>query len=150
MKVEDRADYKYKPEFGDIVYNIMKQGGSIVGAAAHLGVSRQVLYLWANDPNKPEFQEKWVLAQEARQAYWEEIGRLGATGALPKFNASSWIHIMKCLFKDEWRDSVHTEIDINSRNKLTEEQIMIQQAFEVHLHLYNKHIILKMYHLLNK
>ncbi len=37
------------------------------------------------------------------QAYWEEIGRLGAIGQLPVFDAEAWMLIMKTRFG--WQDN---------------------------------------------
>lgn len=60
---------KYSAEYCETARAMLKEGKSVTQFAAHIGVSRSTVYLWAT--NNQEFSDALSLGQEFSEAYWE-------------------------------------------------------------------------------
>ena len=69
MNIED----KYKPEYCEIAYLLMKNGKSKIRVCAELGICKQTLYNWAD--RHPEFKKALEIGVTASEAYWEDLGQ---------------------------------------------------------------------------
>ena len=61
---------KYSPEVGEVVFDLMDDGLSVVQVARKLNVSRSTIYKWAEDNS--EFSDTLTRAREASEAFWED------------------------------------------------------------------------------
>lgn len=94
------------PELQEQVLAQMKEGFSLEAAAGGIGVSRETIHRWM-DAN-PEFRDAVGAGRTSARKWWENVGRGGATGALPKFNYQAWMFSMKNMFK--WQDATRVEV----------------------------------------
>ena len=101
---------KYKPEFCERVVEIASQGKGKAEIAFELGVDRDTLREWAKA--KPEFSVAIKKAYEAALVWWEKKGREGTVGEIEGFNSTSYIFQMKNRFKDDWRDKVNHDVEV--------------------------------------
>jgi hypothetical protein len=102
----------YKVEHCEAVIAMGSQGKTLAEMAAGLGVDRATLADWIE--KYPEFSRAIKAGLDRAQAWWEEQGRLATFGAMPGFNATSYIFQMKNRFKADWRDKQeldHTSSD---------------------------------------
>jgi len=60
---------KYSDETGEVVFDLMDQGLSVVQVARKLNVSRSVLYKWANENS--DFMDTFTRAREAAESALE-------------------------------------------------------------------------------
>ena len=60
---------KYSPEIGEVVFDLMDDGLSVVQVARKLHVSRSTIYKWAEDNS--DFSDTLTRAREASEAFWE-------------------------------------------------------------------------------
>ena len=60
---------KYSPEIGEVVFNLMDDGLSVVQVARKLNIGRSTLYLWASE--NPDFMDTFTRAREAAESCWE-------------------------------------------------------------------------------
>ena len=60
---------KYSLEVGEVVFDLMDDGLSVVQVARKLNVSRSTIYKWADDNS--EFSDTFTRAREASEACWE-------------------------------------------------------------------------------
>jgi hypothetical protein len=60
---------KYSPEVGEVVFDLMDDGLSVVQVARKLNIGRSTLYLWASE--NPDFMDTFTRAREASEACWE-------------------------------------------------------------------------------
>ena len=60
---------KYSPEIGEVVFDLMDDGLSVVQVARKLNVSRSTIYKWAEDNS--DFSDTLTRAREASEAFWE-------------------------------------------------------------------------------
>lgn len=100
---------EFKPEYCERLVNIMSQGASQGEAAKAFGITIKTLYNWAEA--YPEFKEAMSTGKEYSEAWWEDMGRKGIQGLLPKWNATGYIYTMKCRFKGQWQDDNHQKVD---------------------------------------
>ena len=94
----------------DKVIAIYRDGGNDVEVKAMLrevrgSMSNDLWYRWLKD--EPEFAEIIELGHELAQAWWERLGRQGASGAV-QVNPALWIFTMKNRFG--WTDRQHVEV----------------------------------------
>ena len=61
---------KYSDEIGEVVFDLMDDGLSVVQVARKLNVSRSTIYKWAEDNS--EFSDTLTRAREASEAFWED------------------------------------------------------------------------------
>jgi hypothetical protein len=92
---------KYDPKFCAKVFELGKQGYSVVEMCAEIGVARNTLETeW---PSKHgEFSEAFTRARELSQAWWEEQGRKNLTA--DKFQAQLYSRSMSARFPHDWRE----------------------------------------------
>jgi hypothetical protein len=98
---------KYDPSFCDAVIASGAEGKTLAEMANDLGINRATLKDWQEA--HPEFSSAVKTGLDKAQAWWEGNGRLATFGAMPGYNATSYIFQMKNRFKDDWRDKVETE-----------------------------------------
>ena len=61
---------KYSDEIGEVVFDLMDDGLSVVQVARKLNVSRSTIYKWAEDNS--DFSDTLTRAREASEAFWED------------------------------------------------------------------------------
>lgn len=118
----------YRPEYGDIIVDLMSAGFSLAAAASTLDVHRQRVYEWCE--RHPEFADAVNKGRVKRQMFLEN--RLLTADSSP--HVTSTIFALKNAAPDDWREKVvneHTgkdggpietkkELDMS---KLTEEEL---------------------------
>lgn len=113
---------KYREQFNTDVIKLGSQGSSKTQIAANLGVTCSSLDYWAK--KHPEFKEGLEIALTLAEAYWESIGQKGTKGMLPKFTPASWIYMMKCRYRDNWKDDSNQRIELhNTVKSLTDDEL---------------------------
>lgn len=85
----------------------MTEGASKAEVAADLGCSYQTFLNWQQA--NPEFLEAVKDGEKLSQAWWEKLGRQGASGVVP-VNPTVYIFNMKNRFKDDWSDTTKQEV----------------------------------------
>lgn len=130
---------KYLPEYGERLYQIMSQGKSTLQVAVEFGINKDTIYAWRD--RHPEFAEWLLKGQEAYEAWWTELGRLGTSGALAgKFNPVSYIYSMKARFGGKWlEDGRHDKLEISAVNRYSDKELKekIQNKLEQMGHIIN-------------
>jgi len=97
---------KYKPEFCQIVIDVMSKGGSKTEVCAALSIHYQTFLDWQTEGNpmyNPYFSDAVKGGETLSQAWWEGAGRKGIMGEM-EFNATLYQFNMKNRFKEDWRD----------------------------------------------
>lgn len=97
---------KFKPEYCQALIEYMKEGRSYETFGCTINVNTDTLYNW--ERLFPEFSEAKKVAMQYSRRWWEDVGRAGATGKLPGFNAAAFIFTMKNRFK--WADVQKVEV----------------------------------------
>jgi len=92
----------YKPEYCEIVVEILATGRSLASVCADLGCCRSTLYKWRDD--FPDFAKALNFGVQKAQSNWESIGRDGITGDNPDFSATPWIFTMKSRFREDYAE----------------------------------------------
>lgn len=98
---------KYDPAMCDVVIACGAEGKTLAEMADEIGVNRSTMREWAEQ--HPEFSAAVKTGLDKAQAWWERKGREATFGAIPGYNATSYIFQMKNRFKDDWRDKVEQE-----------------------------------------
>jgi hypothetical protein len=93
---------KYNEGMCATALKVLADGESKVAVAAELDISRTTLYEWMD--THPEFKDAIERGLTKSQRLLEKHGRDGMLGELEKFNASSWIFMMKNRFRDDYGD----------------------------------------------
>ena len=93
-------DEKYVPEFCEEVIELAKEGKLISGICVAFDCSRQTLTNWRK--RYPEFNEAYIKAEEAAQAYYEEQQRKALTGETEKFPQAANTLVMTRRFKHDY------------------------------------------------
>lgn len=125
---------KYHPDMANTLLAIAAEGGHISEMMVALNIrSKETFYRWQND--YPEFKEAYEFSKIISQAYHEKLGREGASGKIPNFNATAYALIMNNKFGDEYKrgsgGGSNTEITINTLNvDPTQRQLKIAQKIE--------------------
>jgi hypothetical protein len=99
---------EYDPSFCEKVIALGREGASKAEMAHAIGCSRTTMDTWASQ--HPEFLNAVKEAIEASQGWWESKGREATFGAVPNFNATSFIFNMKNRFPSDWRDKQDHEL----------------------------------------
>lgn len=71
---------KYRPEFCRTILEHARQGGTMESFAALCGVSKQSIYTWMKD--HPDFMDASKEAEPLRDKFYEDMGKMLATGQL--------------------------------------------------------------------
>lgn len=90
----------YTSDYCQLAIRLGENGKSPVQIAAHLNVPRQTLNSWKQA--HPEFAEAMVLAHDKAQAFWENVGAIGAQ--TKTVDNAIWSRIMAQRFKEDWRE----------------------------------------------
>lgn len=115
---------KYEAYMPAKLVELCSEGRSMVQVAREFGISKDTIYDWAKDINKPEFMQAYKLGRTCFEAYWEEIGMKGAKGVLVKFNPMAWDRLMRTRCKDEWSESAISKIELkNELKSMTNKEI---------------------------
>lgn len=91
---------KYTDDMPDRVVELGKQGKSPAQIACALGVSRSVLYKWADE--REEFMTALTRAKDFEQAHWEDLGHNALFA--DKFQAAVWKKSMEARFREDYTD----------------------------------------------
>lgn len=76
----------YDPEYCERVVELGREGESVVGIAADLGVSKQTVYNWQE--KHPEFLDAMTRARDLSESWWASQGKKGIWSR--EFNASAY------------------------------------------------------------
>lgn len=98
---------EYRAEYCDRVVELMREGRSKVEVAAELCGSYHTFQLWQEQ--NPEFLQSVKEGERLSQAWWEKLGREGASGVAEKVNPTMFIFNMKNRFKADWSDMTRQE-----------------------------------------
>lgn len=98
---------KFKPEFCAKVLELGREGASKAEMALELDIAYSTFDVWQNE--NAEFSEAVKAAERLSQGWWEREGRRATFGAMPGFNATSYIFQMKNRFKEDWREKQEVE-----------------------------------------
>ncbi len=91
---------KYESRYCKMLIEHMAKGFTFESFASVIDVCRDTLYEWQNKHEK--FSDAHKKGIDKSLFFWEDLGRAGATGAIPNFNSTAWIFNMKN--KHAWRD----------------------------------------------
>ena len=116
------APTKYKPEYKDILLNLMKEGASIEEICLELDVCRKTLYNWFDE--HPEFLHTKKKALEFSKGWWMREGRTNLKNK--DFNYTGWYMNMKNRFgwADKTETKNETKVDVKiDPSKYTDEEL---------------------------
>lgn len=109
---------KYNISMCEQIIDVATAGGHIAEMMVCIGVrSKETFYRWQKD--YPEFKEAYEYSKIVSQAFHEKLGRQGAAGLVPNFNATAYAIIMNNKFSDDYKRGTggnSTEITINTVN----------------------------------
>ncbi|GHT86931.1 hypothetical protein FACS1894137_13230 [Spirochaetia bacterium] len=94
-----RRPTKYSRKLCKKLPDMFLEGQSVVEVCADLGIWKDTFYQWVN--KYPEFSDAYKKGLLLSEAWWEKLGRAGATGQI-SINPATWIFNMKNRFK--WTD----------------------------------------------
>lgn len=123
----------YKPEYCELVVELLSEGGSLAVFRAHVGIPKSTMHYWRK--NHPEFEHACQLALDASQLWWETIAKSAVTGAGAPKGASPIIlaGLYNRSMHDEWSNKQEVEQKVTQEtpldlSKLTDEEL---QAYEL-------------------
>ncbi len=97
----------YDARFCEMVIELGRQGKSKTQIAAHIGISRETIYQWAEIHK--DFSDALTQAHELAQAWWEEAGQQGIFRG-PGFNDRAWSLQVRNRFPGEYKESRELEV----------------------------------------
>lgn len=92
---------KYDPAYCNQIVEHMAQGASMASFAAEIDVARSTLNVWADE--HPEFLEAINKGKAKCAAWWERLGRDGASGS-KDVNPTLVIFGLKNMAAEDWRE----------------------------------------------
>lgn len=104
----------YRPEYCEILIELMSQGKTVAGVCSALNTHREVLWSWLKD--HPAFYNAYKEGMEKAEEYWAEMGAQNIFSG-NGFNDRIWKFWMAC--RHQWRDRDATVIvatDGNNNN----------------------------------
>jgi len=115
------------------ILDAYKEGQSDIAAIVTLDLTKETFYklVRADRESLGEIEQDFVdsikKGRALSQAWWEEIGRKGTTGAIDSFNNGAFVFNMKNRFKPKgydstWADKVETH-NTNSNSEKVDVQI---------------------------
>lgn len=102
----------YKPEYCEAVIKHMENGASLTSFAAEINCARSTINVWMEC--QPEFSEAVKIAKSKCAAWWEKLGRSGASGEA-QVNPTLVIFGLKNMAAADWREK--QEIDHTTNGK---------------------------------
>jgi hypothetical protein len=106
----------YRPEYCQVVEDLMAQGMSMIEVSAHLKVTKQTFLNWTKAHE--EFFDSYRRGKVLCQAWWEKAGREGlheivsldeyGRTVTKKINSSLWDKNVRCRFSD-WKETQKIE-----------------------------------------
>ncbi|MCA2654534.1 hypothetical protein [Microcystis sp. M061S2] len=133
MKAHGRPT-DYSPDFDEKFYKAMAEGLTMEAACGLVGTTKANAYEWLKV--HPSFSDAVSRGRSAQQLWWENTGRAGIVGKLPRFSAAGWIFVMKNLFK--WQDNSMVEVLSDPRNSE-----VVQTQLEVLKQKFDKLLVLE-------
>ncbi len=110
---------KYRKEMAFHMFDMFKEGKSIVQVAASLGLDADTIRAWSRDPSKPEFVEMFKIGHTIAESLAEQTLMDIASGK-SKGNANAAMFILKARYG--LRD-VQTIQNIEEVKTLSEEDL---------------------------
>lgn len=101
---------KYDTSMCAIVIAAGEEGETLAGMAEACDVDRETLNNWM--AAHPEFSSAVKRGLQRAQVWWERQGKVATFGAVPGFNATSYIFNMKNRFPSDWREK--QDVDLTS------------------------------------
>lgn len=95
---------KYKKEMATKVVELYANGESDAEVAVLLNVSRSMYYRWIKE--HPEFAEGVEIGKTLAEAWWQKLGRAGASGKV-KINSRVYLANMKNRFA--WQENPNVD-----------------------------------------
>jgi hypothetical protein len=109
---------EYRPEYCQLVIEKMREGVSLTGFAALIGVSKEAIYNWMTLHR--EFSDAVARARPARVLWWEQKLMRSRKGA----ETTASIFALRNADPTEWRDIRNVQHDHNVRvEALTDQQL---------------------------
>jgi transposase len=105
---------KYSKKLAKKLPELFTEGKSVVEVCVELGIWKDTFYRWAKE--HPEFSDAYQRGLDLSQAWWERLGRGGASGEMD-IQPTTWIFNMKNRF--HWTDRVEQNIDLNGEVNIT-------------------------------
>lgn len=106
------APTAYTSEMDQRFLKAMSEGLTVEATCGLVGITKETAYNWMKA--HPTFFDAISQGRSAQQLWWENTGRAGIVGKLPRFSAAGWIFVMKNLFK--WQDNSMIEVLSDPRN----------------------------------
>ncbi|GHU62048.1 hypothetical protein FACS189445_4660 [Spirochaetia bacterium] len=106
---------KYSRKLCKMLPDMFLEGQSVVEVCSDLGISKDTFYQWVN--KYPEFSDSYKKGLLLSEAWWEKLGRAGATGKI-SINPATWIFNMKNRFKWTDRQDLNVAGELDTKLKL--------------------------------
>lgn len=109
---------KYRPEYDELIVEIMKTGASVVEFCAEVGIDRDTPQEWCK--NYESFSLAFTRAKLLCQAWWERQGRTHLEDVtIPleesrRFNDRLWTKNVVCRFRDDWAEKKTVTIETST------------------------------------
>jgi len=106
---------KYKPEYIDLVIELMEQGWSKTRVAAHLRVHKDTLYEWIKQHQ--DFSDAVRVGETLSEAWWEQQGVAALTSKEYNTNMFKWLTSNIHGWSDKQSQDVNmkAELSVGSR-----------------------------------
>lgn len=108
---------KYRAEMCSRVLEMMRTGASHCEVAAELRISRETLYVWRG--RHAQFARALADGLQLSQAWWEKLGRAGASGKID-IQPAVWIFNMKNRFGWVDREAALQTHNVNIKRTIIE------------------------------
>ena len=120
-KENGRFVEKFDNSIGEQVMELSRKGYSLQAIAGHLGLSREVFYLWMR--KYPEFKELCMIAKDARIFAWEKKMVDAESG--PAVQAASLA--LRASGLHDWKDKKEMEVSVENKHTINLEQMSPDQ-----------------------
>jgi hypothetical protein len=113
-KYERGRPTKYKPEYCDLVIEIMANGRSLNSFAAAVGISRATVNVWMGQ--YPDFLEAVGIAKSKAAEWWEEVGTdIARNGG---GNSTLVVFGLKNLGQNDWVEKSESTVTIKPHEEI--------------------------------
>jgi hypothetical protein len=117
----------YKPEYCEAVINHMKDGASLTSFAAEINCARSTINVWMEQ--NAEFSEAVKIAKSKCAAWWEKLGRSGASGEA-QVNPTLVIFGLKNMAADDWREKQEIDHTTNGKDMMPVVTVAFDESAE--------------------